>query len=638
MSSSTSWSTWSICRHTCLHEESGHSRVDNANERYSYHGEVIVVGAAPVRTSHHSKWRDHVVSSVAHPHCTPQCPMHRYRNAVVGTLNAADVKRSLTIEEWKKWGLAIALASGSVSWKQVPEVYREKARQFLRRDDSTALWVEDTDEDTDNENEQMDVDQNNTGMDVDDDEQAEATQVQAQLFDVAGGAGVSGVGNRKAPIFPDNLSLQPGQPRIRLLFVESVHHWAHGSDTLYHHHDVLPQDIADTLKAAFPGQIEFLPKRNIQKKQQWPYYAQLIKNPVVVNMDDWTYFVAGAMQRPEFDVRFMLFKEFSDTVSMGNWDNRIMGAEMIFASVEFSDDFLRPDNPSGWTKASFKVFFEQLLKLARKKLVFPSPWESLISADKITYLTDIGRIATKAGYLTPMISRLDPTQLEEDEEISPNVVYKRGYDECSGGVWFRSRGSVDHRRTKTLLQMVKEIEENYGGLKINGIPIRPQWFQMTFLPTMSKVGELRVYFIGGEVTHIVNTINEHEVDLMDVMYPTPLDALPGALSDGGLNIKDMKRGKKEFLAFARTMLIGLIEVREARGHVVSDLRSFCRIDVAVFKAEDNKYHYFVSEIEAGPGTGMFLTAIDMQRRVTVRNTMVDVWRTRVLSRRAGNLV
>ncbi|KAG6909545.1 hypothetical protein DXG01_016938 [Tephrocybe rancida] len=114
-----------------------------------------------VKHTAYSKWRDHVASRPLHPHCTPACALNYClgkNKKSFGDLKSQDIRRPLTEEDWKKWGLAVALAASKAVWDLVPKEYRDKGIKFLGRNNPAVVWVEGAHgESSNNEEEKMDV-------------------------------------------------------------------------------------------------------------------------------------------------------------------------------------------------------------------------------------------------------------------------------------------------------------------------------------------------------------------------------------------------------------------------------------------------------------------------------------------------
>jgi hypothetical protein len=108
------------------------------------------------------------------------------------------------------------------------------------------------------------------------------------------------------------------------------------------------------------------------------------------------------------------------------------------------------------------------------------------------------------------------------------------------------------------------------------------------------------------------------------------------LNNFGLNVWQGKQGLEEFEKFAYAMLRGVIEKREReKGVRRSNLRTFCCMDVSVFKDEQGRYQHVVTDLEAGPGAGLFLRSLSVYKCRIMFATMKDVWRTKAIEFRNG---
>lgn len=115
------YSKWSKCPHTCEHPTS--SRQKNTKATYKVDNETVVVGSIKVFHSGSRMLRSHCINPKVHPKCDSQCPMKKW----LGNENASngDFQTPLTSEEWRRWGLGIALANATLetSANDIPQEY-----------------------------------------------------------------------------------------------------------------------------------------------------------------------------------------------------------------------------------------------------------------------------------------------------------------------------------------------------------------------------------------------------------------------------------------------------------------------------------------------------------------------------------
>jgi hypothetical protein len=80
------------------------------------------------------------------------------------------------------------------------------------------------------------------------------------------------------------------------------------------------------------------------------------------------------------------------------------------------------------------------------------------------------------------------------------------------------------------------------------------------------------------------------------------------LHDSTLPSYIQSKGTRAFQHFVTQTYRGLIQADERILKIgqLSDLRVFCRLDISVFMSEAGSYRYFVNEVEASHGTGLFL--------------------------------
>lgn len=121
------YSKWYKCSHTCEHPNPHASRTRNAMATYKVENETIVVGSIKVFHCNSRMLRSHVISSTSHPNCAnSQCPMKKWLNNENSSNH--DFQTPLTAEDWRRWGLGIALRNGTLktSAKDVPQEYIDR--------------------------------------------------------------------------------------------------------------------------------------------------------------------------------------------------------------------------------------------------------------------------------------------------------------------------------------------------------------------------------------------------------------------------------------------------------------------------------------------------------------------------------
>ncbi|KAG5337960.1 hypothetical protein J132_10729 [Termitomyces sp. J132] len=450
------------------------------------------------------------------------------------------------------------------------------------------------------------------------------------------------------PLFPKLQPLDPDESPMRIIWIEPKAHaepdFAQALNSLSYHCFVIPAKLALEVQGMFPNNIWITNGRGGQMSQNQIQKMALDAN-VEVLAEEWITVLFELLKRTSlFDVKLMTFDDFFDALttpaSSPHWP-ALHGADLILAWGDLSIDFMGPNNPYGWNAASFNVFFSALLRLAQVTAIWPDPAENITYGNKISYLSDAAAVARHHGYETPAIFVVDNP--EELNTLAPGRIYKRGYSDCSAHVFFSGRPDLDKKSMGTVEAMraaVKVGQESYAGVDGGLGAIVPQWFTMPYLDSVNnKFGELRVIFVSGKVTHTTATTGLGFIGCSEVRNVTPLHKLMNELSDEPMNVWEAEEARRRFEQFATDMLIGLIEIREKRDKRPSDLRLFARLDIAVYRHPDQTWRYFLSEVEAGVSTVLFLRE-DTQcliERVLV-SSLCDNFFTKARMRRKNLLV
>lgn len=77
------------------------------------------------------------------------------------------------------------------------------------------------------------------------------------------------------------------------------------------------------------------------------------------------------------------------------------------------------------------------------------------------------------------------------------------------------------------------------------------------------------------------------------------------LANDALGEDDRILGNQVFTTFVEETVKALIDKEESTQSTMSSLRVFCRVDVGVWKADGNIYHYFVNEVERTVTVGLY---------------------------------
>ncbi|KAG6906931.1 hypothetical protein DXG01_011321 [Tephrocybe rancida] len=603
---------------------------------------------------------------------------------------AGELRRELTRKDWSRWGLALAL-SAQKKTDGIPERYVARAKEYLRATEKDQSgWAESTDEESTDDEEGAGVQEKNEGepgRDEDDErgdeddegrgeerneERGDEEEVHdrvpprltrlrrlAKRFRVTSPESQTTGSPRHTPnlpsgstspssstrpqrltdLFPPLLSMPPDHPPFKVVWVENIMRTQDVEDALENLswiYDVLPQDIALVIKKVWPRLIYIPEDQTSLDMKKRPAPCRRYNEPTIVVIEEQA-FLAGHMilLHNEFDVKLMAWSEFRDRILKGKLGKAILEADAILGAFDVALDFLAPDCGYGFTPQTFNRYYEKMVELSYAKVVSPNPVENIISGDKLSYLQEAAAVSSKHGFPIPLIATFNPNL----DRIRRPAVYKRNYSDCSIKVLFPATEG-DQEVMETIRKDVRESAQWYSGVQISGVRIQPQWFAMSFMPGLKMKGELRVFLLAGKPAYIMSTKSlGEEMVFHTVEHVTPLDAVAeDDLGQGNIDIFQLQEGTKAYLHYADVMLRGVIESREKKGLHCSDLRTFCRLDIAYFCDSNGRPHYYLSEIESGHITTLIFRDKSESERLGLTTTMLGIWRTKFLYREQGRIV
>ena len=142
-----------------------------------------------------------------------------------------------------------------------------------------------------------------------------------------------------------------------------------------------------------------------------------------------------------------------------------------------------------------------LKNLCREMIVHPSPDQMLLRGSKlhiVDQLCQIARSVTHTDYPEVVI-----VENPQDPSLSnrPGLFIKRSFSEAAAHVMRVG----DEKAAAQLPAMVADTKTFYDHQSLRKIGVVPEWFGMAFVPEMSQKGEMKAFFIGGSLTHIILT-------------------------------------------------------------------------------------------------------------------------------------
>ena len=304
-----------------------------------------------------------------------------------------------------------------------------------------------------------------------------------------------------------------------------------------------------------------------------------------------------------------------------------------------------------------------LKNLCRQTIVYPSPDQMVLRGSKLYVIDQLRQIARKVTHTDyPEVVLIDNPQHPSLAD-RPGVFMKRSFSDSAAHVLrVCSAEAAVH-----LPAMVADTKAFYDHDSVRRINVVPEWFGMAFVPEMSQKGEIRAFFIGGHLTHIISTTpSDRNLTITQVFALTPLlhlsyvvlhtrflfihsivhrktEGQPATATPSTAELHDshlpsylQDQGSEDFKKFVTQTYYGLIHTDEQildKGQV-SDFRVFCRVDVSVYMDMAGVYHFYVSEVAATHKAGLFL-AYTHNQAPRIATDFANAFRALVAFRRAG---
>jgi len=121
----------------------------------------------------------------------------------------------------------------------------------------------------------------------------------------------------------------------------------------------------------------------------------------------------------------------------------------------------------------------------------------------------------------PMVVKV-PNPEDPSLTTRKGLFIKRSYSESSTHVW----KADDKSKASTIRKVVQDTKRFYHHSSLRRIGVEPTFFGISYIPEMNEKGEIRTYFIGGELTYMISTrpVGE-DLEMQQVFELTPLRLL-----------------------------------------------------------------------------------------------------------------
>ncbi|KAH9910591.1 uncharacterized protein BXZ73DRAFT_83411 [Epithele typhae] len=322
-------------------------------------------------------------------------------------------------------------------------------------------------------------------------------------------------------------------------------------------------------------------------------------------------------QDTEFSLVFFRYGEFVRAVLGG--DNSevwrcLCTSDLVIGGIDFTDDYQQLSVLKG-NLSKIKKYRNQMALLTKRTVVWPDPWETHLYGSKLALINHLDILAAKVTHtlrpVTKPVNILEPVQTEE--------VLKRGHSAWGNHVSLPSQEDSLTRWKKMVPN--KALEKQW---------FPSVWFSQPFLQSLREIGEMRCFFFGKKLTHIVHTLTREEIGRFDydkVRSTIPLKDIPAKLelrkrelmkSPKALSLayawidpedheeSHVGTGLNELQTFAEVTFKGLCQLEQGCSPTgSSDLTLFARIDIGLIPDNQGGFQYFVNEVERSWGTTLF---------------------------------
>ncbi|KAF8329671.1 hypothetical protein F5887DRAFT_1082366 [Amanita rubescens] len=346
-------------------------------------------------------------------------------------------------------------------------------------------------------------------------------------------------------------------------------------------------------------------------------------------------------------MNFMTWKDYKKAVLRGKgerWE-QLRTKDLVLGGLPLSLDFMDREG-DGFNHDQLPAVMTNIHRLSSFTTVFPSPDQMIWHGHKLALISELSLIAndyTRTPYPRILPIR-DPTEFTFQQR--ENLYVKREFSESSCHVL---KVTPDMEFMQRFGDLVDETKELYDHDSIRNMGIQVRWFAMPYVDGLQRLGEIRLFFVGGKITHAVLTEVNEDGDITEsaVEHYTPLHmieklyarktkrtATDPKLSNPMASRPDVAKGHEEFMSFAMTTYQRLVEMEEKNyfGPGNSDLRVLCRFDISALLDRSGRVSYFVNEVTEPARMALFLrTAVSP---LTIAMNIAIALRTKIALKRS----
>ena len=185
----------------------------------------------------------------------------------------------------------------------------------------------------------------------------------------------------------------------------------------------------------------------------------------------------------------------------------------------------RNPNSDPFTVVQFPTAMSNIQHLCQLTNIYPSPDQQVNLGHKrwtLMLLSQIAQNVTKTPF--PIVVQI-ATPMAPDLVQRQNLYVKREFSENSEHVLAVSNTNDFKARFRGLIQ---ETDRLYNHAEIRDQGIQPSWLGLAFIEEMKSLGELRVFFIGGEMKYIIWTkqgAGDGDLQITNVTHVAPLELI-----------------------------------------------------------------------------------------------------------------
>ncbi|KAI5986610.1 hypothetical protein EDD15DRAFT_2373049 [Pisolithus albus] len=322
---------------------------------------------------------------------------------------------------------------------------------------------------------------------------------------------------------------------------------------------------------------------------------------VKVYISEWLWVAArlsAVLDESMFLVSYMSWERFRDGILEFDKDvvAELSRQDCLLGGIDYTIDY-RSSAAYGWKDVSDIERLATNLKTIRNVIMWPPARELKRAGWKFPVIADLAAIAESQVPSCPPVT----TRLNTGDTIPQGTVLKRSQSDCSAHVIM-----PDAARMRTWSYLMSQA------------PAGEIWMAQQHVPFLAKLGEWRVYIVGGKIVQVVHTYRTGNGSWhgRQVQGYWSLDELQAKILSSDITPMEVinpdegttdqrNHAKEEFEAFTLDTWKHLVLTEKASASGPVSISIFCRLDIGI-GMENGRLMYFVNEVERSLTTSLWM--------------------------------